>query len=283
MNAAIREISTEQIIGAIKSMCVESNTILGDDVIRAIHRAHDKEESEVGKDILNQFLENARISREEGIPLCQDTGLAVVFVTLGQDVHLVGGSLAEAVNEGVRQGYRKGYLRKSSLDPIRRENFGDNTPAIIHVELVPGNTLKLSVATKGFGAENMSGVVLLPPSAGVDGVKKVVVERVEKAGANACPPMIVGVGLGGNLEKSAIIAKKALLRPIGQRHSDPQVADFEQALLEVINRLGIGPQGLGGRVTALAVHIETYPTHIGSLPVAVNLQCHCHRHKERVL
>jgi fumarate hydratase subunit alpha len=283
MNAAIREISTEQIIGAIKSMCVESNTILGDDVIRAIHRAHDKEESEVGKDILNQFLENARISREEGIPLCQDTGLAVVFVTLGQDVHLVGGSLAEAVNEGVRQGYRKGYLRKSSLDPIRRENFGDNTPAIIHVELVPGNTLKLSVATKGFGAENMSGVVLLPPSAGVDGVKKVVVERVEKAGANACPPMIVGVGLGGNLEKSAIIAKKALLRPIGQRHSDPQVADFEQALLEAINRLGIGPQGLGGRVTALAVHIETYPTHIGSLPVAVNLQCHCHRHKERVL
>lgn len=283
MNAEIREISTEQIIRAIKSMCVESNTILGDDVIRAIQRAHDKEESQVGQDILNQFLENARISREEGIPLCQDTGLAVVFVTLGQDVHLVGGSLTEAVNEGVRQGYRKGYLRKSSLDPIRRENFGDNTPAIIHVELVPGNTLKLSVATKGFGAENMSGVVLLPPSAGIDGVKKVVVERVEKAGANACPPMIVGVGLGGNLEKSAIIAKKALLRPIGQRHSDPQVADFEEELLEAINRLGIGPQGLGGRITALAVHIERYPTHIGSLPVAVNLQCHCHRHKERVL
>jgi fumarate hydratase subunit alpha len=283
MNSEIREISTEQIIRAIKSMCVESNTILGDDVIRAIQRAHDKEESQVGQDILNQFLENARISREEGIPLCQDTGLAVVFVTLGQDVHLVGGSLTEAVNEGVRQGYRKGYLRKSSLDPIRRENFGDNTPAIIHVELVPGNTLKLSVATKGFGAENMSGVVLLPPSAGVDGVKKVVVERVEKAGANACPPMIVGVGLGGNLEKSAIIAKKALLRPIGQRHSDPQVADFEEELLEAINRLGIGPQGLGGRITALAVHIERYPTHIGSLPVAVNLQCHCHRHKERVL
>ncbi len=283
MNTEIREISTEQIISAIKSMCVESNTILGDDVIRAIQRAHDREESEVGKDILNQFLENASISREEGIPLCQDTGLAVVFITLGQDVHLVGGSLTEAVNEGVRQGYREGYLRKSSLDPISRENFGDNTPAIIHVELVPGNTLKLSVATKGFGAENMSGVVLLPPAAGVDGVKKVVVEQVEKAGANACPPMIVGVGLGGNLEKSAIIAKKALLRPVGQRHSDPQVADFEEELLAAINRLGIGPQGLGGRITALAVHIETYPTHIGSLPVAVNLQCHCHRHKERIL
>ena len=283
MNTEIREISTEQIISAIKSMCVESNTILGDDVIRAIQRAHDREESEVGKDILNQFLENASISREEGIPLCQDTGLAVVFITLGQDVHLVGGSLTEAVNEGVRQGYREGYLRKSSLDPISRENFGDNTPAIIHVELVPGNTLKLSVATKGFGAENMSGVVLLPPAAGVDGVKKVVVEQVEKAGANACPPMIVGVGLGGNLEKSAIIAKKALLRPIGQRHSDPQVADLEEEFLAAINRLGIGPQGLGGRITALAVHIETYPTHIGSLPVAVNLQCHCHRHKERIL
>jgi fumarate hydratase subunit alpha len=283
MNAELRQISTTEITNAVKKMCIESNTILGDDMLQAIRQAHDVEESAVAKDIFNQFLKNAEIARKEGIPLCQDTGLAVVFIELGQDVHLVGGSLEDAINAGVRQGYREGYLRKSSLDPIKRENFGDNTPAITHVEIVPGNKLKLSVATKGFGAENMSRVVLFPPATGLDGVKKFVVERVEKAGANACPPVIVGVGLGGNLEKAAIIAKKSLLRPIGQRHSDPQVAQLEEELLEEINKLGIGPQGLGGRITALDVHIETYPTHIGSLPVAVNLQCHCHRHKERVL
>ena len=250
MNAEVRQISTAQIISAIKSMCIESNTILGDDMLRAIRQACEVEESTVGRNILNQFLKNAEIARMEGIPLCQDTGLAVVFVALGQDVHLVGGNLAEAINEGVRQGYQAGYLRKSSLDPIRRENFGDNTPAITHVEIVPGNKLKLSVATKGFGAENMSRVVLLPPAAGLAGVKKFVVEQVENAGANACPPVIVGVGLGGNLEKSAIIAKKSLLRAIGQRHSDPQVAHLEEELLEEINRLGIGPQGLGGKISA---------------------------------
>ena len=283
MGAEMREISSEEITNTVKRLCIESNTILGDDMLQAIRQAYDDEKSPVGKDIFSQFLDNAEIARRESIPLCQDTGLAVVFVELGQDVHLVGGSLEDAVNEGVRQGYQVGYLRKSSLDPIKRENFGDNTPAITHVELVAGNQLKLSVATKGFGAENMSRVVLLPPAAGLDGAKKFVVERVEKAGANACPPVIVGVGLGGNLEKAAIIAKKSLLRPIGRRHLDPQVAQLEVELLEEINKLGIGPQGLGGTITALDVHIETYPTHIGSLPVAVNLQCHCHRHKEHIL
>ncbi|MCP4623327.1 MAG: fumarate hydratase [bacterium] len=279
----MRQISTDEITNTVKRLCIESNTILGDDMLRAIRKAHQIEESAVGKDIFNQFLKNAEIARKEGIPLCQDTGLAVIFIELGQDVHLVGGSFEDAINEGVRQGYIEGYLRKSSLDPVKRENFGDNTPAIIHVEIVAGNRLKLSVATKGFGAENMSQVVLFPPSAGLDGAKQFVVERVEKAGANACPPLIVGVGLGGNLEKAAMIAKKSLLRPIGKRHSDPQIAQLEEELLDEINMLGIGPQGFGGKITALDVHIETYPTHIGSLPVAVNLQCHCHRHKEQVL
>lgn len=283
MIAEIRQISTEEITNTVRSLCIESNTILGDDMLQAIRQAHAAEESAVGKDIFKQLLNNAELARREGIPLCQDTGLAVVFVELGQDVHLVGGCLEDAINEGVRLGYQEGFLRKSSLDPINRKNFGDNTPAITHVEIVPGNKLKLSVATKGFGAENMSRVVLFPPAVGLDGAKKFVVERVEKAGANACPPLIVGIGLGGNLEKAAIIAKKSLLRPIGQRHSDPQVAQLEEELLQEINNLGIGPQGLGGKITALDVHIETYPTHIGSLPVAVNLQCHCHRHKEQVL
>jgi len=283
MNAEIRQIATSEITNTVKRLCIESNTILSDDMLKAIRQAKNMEESPVAKDIFNQFLKNAEIACAEGIPLCQDTGLAVVFVELGQDIHLVGGSLEDAINEGVRLGYQEGYLRKSSLDPIKRENFGDNTPAITHIEIVPGDKLKLAVATKGFGAENMSRVVLFPPSAGLDGVKKFVVERVEKAGANACPPVIVGLGLGGNLEKAAIIAKKSLLRPIGHRHPDPQIAQMEEELLEKINRLGIGPQGLGGKITALDVHIETYPTHIGSLPVAVNLQCHCHRHKEEIL
>jgi len=283
MNEEIRQIPTAEITNTVKRLCIESNTILGDDMLKAIRQAKDMEESPVAKDIFDQFLKNAEIACAEGIPLCQDTGLAVVFVELGQDIHLVGGSLEDAINEGVRLGYQEGYLRKSSLDPIKRENFGDNTPAITHIEIVPGDKLKLAVATKGFGAENMSRVVLFPPSAGLEGVKKFVIERVERAGANACPPVIVGVGLGGNLEKAAIIAKKSLLRPNGQRHSDPQIAQIEEELLEEINRLGIGPQGLGGKITALDVHIETYPTHIGSLPVAVNLQCHCHRHKEQVL
>lgn len=279
----MREISTENITNAIEKLCVESNTILGDDVLNAIRQAHKQENSEVGKEILFQVLENADLARDQKIPLCQDTGLAVVFVELGQDVHLVGGDLETAINEGVRRGYINGYLRKSSLDPLKRENYGDNTPAIIHIDIVPGDRIKLTVATKGFGAENMSQVVLFPPATGIDGIKRFVVERVEKAGANACPPVIVGIGLGGNLEKAALIAKKSLLRPLGVRHSDPEIAQIEEDILREINKLGIGPQGLGGSVTALDVHIETYPTHIGSLPVAVNLQCHCHRHKEQLI
>jgi fumarate hydratase subunit alpha len=279
----MREISTENITNAIEKLCIESNTILGDDVLNAIRQAHKQENSEVGKEILFQVLENADLARDQKIPLCQDTGLAVVFVELGQDVHLVGGDLETAINEGVRRGYINGYLRKSSLDPLKRVNYGDNTPAIIHIDIVPGDRIKLTVATKGFGAENMNQVVLFPPATGIDGIKRFVVERVEKAGANACPPVIVGIGLGGNLEKAALIAKKSLLRPLGVRHSDPEIAQIEEDILREINKLGIGPQGLGGSVTALDVHIETYPTHIGSLPVAVNLQCHCHRHKEQLI
>ena len=279
----MREISTVDITRVIERLCIDANTILGDDVLAAIREAHRQESSEVGKDILCQILENAALARDLKLPLCQDTGLAVVFVELGQDVHLVGGDLETAVNEGVRRGYSNGYLRKSSLDPVKRENFGDNTPAIIHIEIVPGDKLKISVATKGFGAENMSEVVLFPPATGIDGVKRFVIEIVERAGANACPPVIVGIGLGGNLEKAALIAKKSLLRPLGVRHPDPEIARIEVDIINEINNLGIGPQGMGGSVTALDVHIETYPTHIGSLPVAVNVQCHCHRHKEQVL
>jgi fumarate hydratase subunit alpha len=262
---------------------MEANTVLGRDVIEALQEGVEKEESEVGKDVLRQLLQNAQIAEEERIPLCQDTGLAVVFVEIGQDVHIVGGNLEAAINEGVRQGYKEGYLRASSLDPLTRKNFGDNTPAIVHVSIIPGDRLKIALAPKGFGSENMSRVMLFPPAAGVQGVKDFVIQRVEEAGPNPCPPLVVGVGIGGTLEKAALIAKKSLLRPIGQRHPDPDVADLELALLADINKLGIGPQGLGGTTTALDVHIETYPTHIGSLPVAVNFQCHCDRHKEAVI
>ena len=279
----VREIAAEDITSTIRRLCIEANTILGDDVVEALKKGLEKEESHVGKDIFRQLLENAKIAKEEGIPLCQDTGMVVVFIEIGQDIHIVGGDLNQAINEGVRQGYRDGYLRASSLDPLVRKNFGDNTPAIIHVEIVPGENFKLTVIPKGFGGENMSRVALLTPASGIEGIKEFVLRTVEKAGANPCPPGIVGVGIGGTLEKAAIIAKKSLLRPIGQRHPDHQIAKLEEELLEKINRLGVGPQGLGGTLTALDVHIETYPTHIASLPVAVNLQCNCHRHKEAVL
>jgi fumarate hydratase subunit alpha len=279
----VREIPVEEITNTIRRLCIEANTILGDDVIESLKKGYEKEESPVGKDIFRQLLENARIAKEEGIALCQDTGLAVVFVEMGQDIHIVGGDLSESINEGVRQGYRDGFLRASSLDPLTRKNFGDNTPAIIHVEIVPGEKLKLTVIPKGFGGENMSRVALFTPASGIEGIKEFVVRTVEEAGANPCPPGIVGVGIGGTLEKAALIAKKSLLRPIGQRNSNPEVAKLEEELLEEINKLGIGPQGLGGTITALDVHIETYPTHIGSLPVAVNLQCHCARKKTALL
>ena len=279
----VREIQAEDITSTIRRLCIEANTILEDDVTEAFKKASEKEESPVGKDIFRQLLENAKIAKEEGVPLCQDTGMVVVFIEMGQDIHIVGGDLNQAINEGVRQGYRDGYLRASSLDPLVRKNFGDNTPAIIHVEIVPGENFKLTVIPKGFGGENMSRVALLTPASGIEGIKEFVLRTVDEAGANPCPPGIIGVGIGGTLEKAAFIAKKSLLRPIGQRHPDPQIAILEEELLDKINRLGIGPQGLGGTVTALDVHIETYPTHIASLPVAVNIQCNCHRHKEAVL
>ena len=280
---SVREISVDEITKTIRRLCMESNTNLGDDVIEAYKKGLETEDSPVAKDIFRQYLENAKISKEEGIALCQDTGLAVVFVELGQDVHIVGGDLYKAIDEGVRQGYKDGYLRPSSLDPLTRKNFGDNTPAIVHIEMVPWYKLKLTVASKGFGSENMSRVVLFAPAVGVEGVKKYIIQRVDESGPNPCPPVVVGVGIGGTFEKAALIAKKAITRPLGQRNPNPDIAKLELELLEEINKLGIGPQGLGGKVTAFDVHIETYPTHIASIPVAVNIQCHCDRHKEAVL
>jgi fumarate hydratase subunit alpha len=279
----LREIEARRITEVVRRLCIEANTILGDDVIEAYRNGLEKEQSPLGRDIFKQLIENARIAMEEGIPLCQDTGLVIVFVELGQEVHILGGSLRDAINEGVREGYRDGFLRASSLDPLKRINFGDNTPAIIHIDIVPGDVLKLSVLPKGFGSENMSRVELFPPAIGIEGLKRYVIEVVKRAGPNPCPPIIVGVGIGGTMEKAALIAKRSFLRIIGHRNPDPDVARLEDELLEEINRLGIGPQGIGGNVTALAVHIETYPTHIGSLPIAVNLQCHCARHREAIL
>ena len=277
----MRQVFTSQVVEAVARLCVEANCQLGEDVRRGLEHAVQLEESPLGKEILGRVLENAELAAARNLPLCQDTGLAVVFVEVGQEVSVVGGSLEEAINEGVRQGYRRGYLRKSivsGLDP--RVNTGDNTPAVIFYDLVPGEKLRIILVPKGGGSENMSSLGMLRPSDGVKGIKRFVVEVVEKAGANPCPPVIVGVGIGGTMEKSALLAKRALLRPLGERHPDPQVAVLEKELLEEINCLGIGPQGLGGRVTALDVHVETYPTHIACLPVAVNLNCHCARHRE---
>jgi len=280
---AIKEIEAEHITETVRRLCIEANTVLDEDTIAAYEKALEMEESPVGKDIFRQLLENARIAREEGIAVCQDTGMVVVFVELGQDVHIVAGDFNEAIHEGVRRGYKDGYFRASTLDPVTRENFGDNTPAVIHIEILPGNTVKLIVLPKGFGGEMMSQVVLFHPAVGMQGVKEFIIQRVNEAGGKTCPPGIVGVGIGGTLEKAAILAKKSLIRPVGKRHRDPALAKLEEELLEEINKLGIGPQGLGGRVTALDVHIETYPTHIASIPVAVNIQCHSIRHKEAVL
>ncbi len=276
----MREIHTRQITEAVRDLCLEANTHLGEDVLQAFTKAIDQEVSPTGKDILEKLVENSRIAREEGIPICQDTGFAVVFVELGQDVRLIGGDLKEAINEGVRQGYQEGYLRKSTCHPFTRKNTGDNTPAIIHVDILPGEGLRLIVAPKGGGSENMSRVTMLTPALGIQGVKDFVVRRVKESGANPCPPTIVGVGIGGTFETAALLAKKALLRPIGSQHPDPELATLEQELYEEINALGIGPQGLGGRITSLAVHVNMMACHIASLPVAVNIQCHAARHKE---
>ena len=276
----MREIRTSQITTAVRDLCIEANIHLGEDVLEAFAKASDQEDSPTGKDILEKLIENAGIAKTEEIPICQDTGFAVVFVELGQEVHLVGGDLKEAINEGVRQGYQEGYLRKSVCHPFTRQNTGDNTPAIIHFDLVPGDGVKLIVAPKGGGSENMSRVTMLTPAVGVQGVKDFVVQRVKESGANPCPPTIVGVGIGGTFETAALLAKKALLRPLGSENPDGELATLERELYQEINELGVGPQGLGGRITSLAVHVNMMESHIASLPVAVNIQCHAARHKE---
>jgi fumarate hydratase subunit alpha len=277
----MRELPVEKITEALRRMAVEANTELGQDVLECFARCRERESSPTGREILGQLEENARIARETGLPLCQDTGFAVVFLELGQDAHLTGGDLTEAVNEGIRQGYQEGCLRKSIVrDPLRRQNTGDNTPAVIHTRIVPGDRVRVTFAPKGGGSENMSGIAMLRPADGVEGVKKFVVERVSQAGPNPCPPTIVGVGIGGTFEIAAYLSKLSLLRPLGQRNPDPYYAALEEELLEAVNRLGIGPQGLGGTTTSLDVHVEAHPCHIASLPVAVNIQCHSARHKE---
>jgi fumarate hydratase subunit alpha len=276
----MKVVSYGAIVEKVRDACMEANFKLADDVRAAVEKARGTEESPVGREILDQMLENAAIAEREQIAICQDTGFAVFFVELGDRVSIEGGLLVDAINEGVRQGYRDGYLRKSICHPLTRKNTGDNTPAIVHLELVPGDALKILLAPKGAGSENMSRVAMLKPSDGLEGIKDLVIERIREAGANPCPPVIVGVGIGGTMEKAALIAKKAMLRLIGSLNPDPELAALEAELLEKINDLGIGPQGLGGRTTALAVHIEVFPCHIASLPVAVNINCHASRHKE---
>lgn len=280
----MREINVETISDNLKEMCIEANHFLTDDMSAALKSAVQSEESPLGKQILAQLEDNLNIAGEDMIPICQDTGMAVVFLEIGQDVHFVGGSIEDAVNEGVRRGYVEGFLRKSVVvDPIERVNTKDNTPAVIHYSIVPGDKVKITVAPKGFGSENMSRVFMLKPADGIEGVKEAILTAVKDAGPNACPPMVVGVGVGGTFEKCALLAKKALTRPVNENSDIPYVAEMEKELLEKINKTGIGPGGLGGTTTALAVNINTYPTHIAGLPVAVNMCCHVNRHSVRVL
>ncbi|ABB13917.1 fumarate hydratase [Carboxydothermus hydrogenoformans] len=280
----MRNLDVKEIKNAVKTLVVKANQELSTDILNALKVAANNEESEVGKKILQRVIENAQIAKDEELPICQDTGTAVIFLEIGQDVHLVGGDLHDAINQGVREGYSEGYLRKSIVkDPLNRVNTGDNTPAVVHIDIVPGDRVKITVAPKGGGSENMSQLKMLKPADGVEGVKQFVIDTVRQAGSNPCPPIIVGVGIGGTFEKAALLAKKALLREVGTQNPDPFYNSLERELLEKINNLGIGPQGLGGRVTALAVHIETYPTHIASLPVAVNLNCHVARHETVIL
>lgn len=281
----MREVNVEEITKTIERLCIEANYYLPQDVMDALENALDKEESPLAKEILQDILKNHKIARTNNVPICQDTGLAVIFLELGQDVRLVGGDLNEAINEGVRRGYINGYLRKSAADDpfIVRKNTGDNTPAIIHTKIVPGEKVKMIVAPKGAGSENMSALAMLKPSDGIAGIKKFVIDTVNKAGSNPCPPIIVGIGIGGTIEKTTLIAKQALLRTVGEHNANPEVAKLEEELLEEINKLGIGPQGFGGRSTALAVNIETFPAHIASMPVAINIQCHVARHKEAII
>lgn len=280
----MRTINVQTVTDTIREMCISVNHKLSDDMACKFSEAQAKEESPLGKKILGQLMENMDIAGKEMIPICQDTGMAVIFIEIGQDVHFEGGNLEDAINEGVRRGYTDGYLRKSVVrDPIDRVNTKDNTPAVIHYSIVPGDGVKITLAPKGFGSENMSRVFMLKPAQGIEGVKEAVLTAVSDAGPNACPPMVVGVGVGGTFEKCAILAKKALTRNVNVRSSIPYVADLENELLEKINNLGIGPGGLGGRITALNVAVETYPTHIAGLPVAVNICCHVNRHIVREL
>ena len=280
----MRIINTDEIINNIKEMCIEANHYLAPDMLNVFNNARKNEKSPLGSQILEQLDENLKIAAEDMIPICQDTGMAVVFMEIGQDVHIEGENLEDAINEGVRRGYVDGYLRKSVVsDPIIRENTKDNTPAVIHYSIVPGENIKITLAPKGFGSENMSRVFMLKPADGIEGVKDAVITAVKDAGPNACPPMVVGVGIGGTFEKCAILAKKALARPADSSSDIPYVKEMEEELLERINKLGIGPGGLGGTQTALAVNVETYPTHIAGLPVAVNICCHVNRHVSRTL
>ncbi len=275
----IREIDVKEITNAIKEMCIEANHYLTPDMEESLNKAAEKEKSALGKKILNQLQDNLKIADKEMIPICQDTGMAVIFLEVGQDVHFIGGVLEDAVNEGVRQGYVDGYLRKSVVsDPLIRENTKDNTPACIYTDIVPGDKVKIILAPKGFGSENMSRVFMLKPADGIEGVKNAIMTAVRDAGPNACPPMVVGVGIGGTFEKCALISKKALTRNVDKRSDIPYIRELEEEMLEKINKLGIGPGGLGGSTTALAVNINTYPTHIAGLPVAVNICCHVCRH-----
>lgn len=280
----MRELDVKVITENIKEMCIEATHFLTEDMKNVLDDSVTKEESPLGKQILQQLQENLQIAGDEMIPICQDTGMAVVFIKVGQDVHFTRGNIEDAINEGVRQGYTEGYLRKSVVkDPIIRENTKDNTPAIIHYSIVEGNDVEITVAPKGFGSENMSRIFMLKPADGIDGVKNAILTAVKEAGPNACPPMVVGVGIGGTFEKCALLAKEALTRNINEQSKIPYVKELEEEMLEKINCLGIGPGGLGGRVTAFAVNIETYPTHIAGLPVAVNICCHVNRHSHRVI
>lgn len=280
----MKEITVEKIINTVSQMCIDANCILNDDVYKAISASIETEKSPISKKILNDLIDNAKIARQKQVPICQDTGMAIIFVEIGQEVHIKDGLLTDAINEGVRRGYTQGYLRKSVVsDPLERINTNDNTPAIIHYDIVEGDNLKIIVAPKGFGSENMSRVYMLKPSDGIEGIKKAILKTVDEAGSNPCPPMIIGVGIGGNFEYVALLAKKALLRAVGEYSKKPHIQQLEKELLADINKLGIGAQGFGGTTTALGINIETYPTHIAGLPLAINISCHVTRHIEKIL
>jgi fumarate hydratase subunit alpha len=279
----MREIHVDEIRDNIAQICIDATYNLSEDVLMAYDRALETETAPAAKEIIGLLKENARIAKDEHIPICQDTGIAVFFVEIGQDLRIKNGFIVDAINDGVRKGYKEGYLRKSVVDAITRKNTGDNTPAIIYTELVPGDKLKISFMPKGAGSENMSVIRMLRPTEGVEGIKAFVLESVQRAGANPCPPIVVGVGIGGSFEKAALLAKKSLLRPVGSPNPKLELASLEEALLKAVNKTGIGPEGLGGKVTAMAVHVESYPCHIASLPVAVNINCHAARHKTIIL